>query len=102
MQAVLQPGYRTWDRVLRAARVAVVDPEADILGAVTAGGTSATGRAGGSRQGCGTDEGGPVTGQDWFEKDFYGVLGVPKDADPADQEGLPQARALDAPGPQPG
>ncbi|MGN8244098.1 nucleotide exchange factor GrpE [Cellulomonas soli] len=28
VQAVLQPGYRTKDRVLRAARVAVVDPEA--------------------------------------------------------------------------
>src|SRR5690606_10232537 len=28
-------------------------------------------------------EGGPVTGQDWVEKDFYGVLGVPKDADQA-------------------
>ncbi|GAA3809495.1 DnaJ C-terminal domain-containing protein [Cellulomonas soli] len=24
-----------------------------------------------------------MTGQDWLEKDFYGVLGVPKDADPA-------------------
>jgi len=22
-----------------------------------------------------------VTGQDWIEKDFYNVLGVPKDAD---------------------
>ena len=28
VQMVLQPGYRTADRVLRAARVAVVDPEA--------------------------------------------------------------------------
>ncbi|UJP40252.1 nucleotide exchange factor GrpE [Cellulomonas palmilytica] len=28
VQTVLQPGYRTKDRVLRAARVAVVDPEA--------------------------------------------------------------------------
>ena len=28
VQMVLQPGYRTTDRVLRAARVAVVDPEA--------------------------------------------------------------------------
>ena len=28
VQMVLQPGYRTPDRVLRAARVAVVDPEA--------------------------------------------------------------------------
>ena len=28
VQMVLQPGYRTKDRVLRAARVAVVDPEA--------------------------------------------------------------------------
>jgi len=28
VQQVLQPGYRTADRVLRAARVAVVDPEA--------------------------------------------------------------------------
>jgi len=26
-------------------------------------------------------EGGCVTGQDWLEKDFYAVLGVPKDAD---------------------
>ena len=28
VQMVLQPGYRTADRVVRAARVAVVDPEA--------------------------------------------------------------------------
>ena len=28
-------------------------------------------------------EGGGVTGQDWLEKDFYAVLGVPKDADAA-------------------
>src|SRR5690606_34385931 len=24
-----------------------------------------------------------MTGQDWFEKDFYATLGVPKNADPA-------------------
>jgi molecular chaperone GrpE len=28
VQMVLQPGYRTQDRIIRAARVAVVDPEA--------------------------------------------------------------------------
>src|SRR5690606_21206851 len=27
--------------------------------------------------------GGDMTGQDWIEKDFYAVLGVPKDADQA-------------------
>ena len=44
-----------------------------------------------------------MTGQDWFEKDFYATLGVPKNADAADdQEGLPQARPHPAPGPQPG
>ena len=49
-------------------------------------------------------EGGtPMAGQDWFEKDFYAVLGVPKDADAADdQEGLPQARAQAPPRRQPG
>ena len=62
------------DRVLRAARVAVADPSRD----------ATTFRGEGRR----------VAGQDWFEKDFYAVLGVPVDASAGrDQEGVPQARA---------
>ena len=39
---------------------------------------------------------------DWATKDFYAVLGVPKDADAADdQEGLSQARARQPPRLQP-
>ena len=42
-----------------------------------------------------------MASQDWFEKDFYAILGVPQDADAArDQEGLPQARPQAPPRPE--
>lgn len=38
--------------------------------------------------------GGSMASQDWFDKDFYKVLGVSKDISAADlEEGVPQARA---------
>ena len=40
----------------------------------------------------------PMASQDWFEKDFYAILGVPRRRRRrGDQEGLPQARAHAAP-----
>ena len=38
-----------------------------------------------------------MSNADWANKDFYTVLGVAKDADPAHQEGLPQAGAREPP-----
>ena len=51
---VFQPGYRIGERVVRPARVAVVDPE--------------------------YEERGRVSTKDFLEKDYYKTLGVPKDA----------------------
>ena len=42
-----------------------------------------------------------MASQDWFEKDFYAILGVPQDADAGrDQEGVPQARPQAPPRPE--
>ena len=36
-----------------------------------------------------------MASQDWLDKDFYAILGVPQDADDATiKEDVPQARAL--------
>ena len=59
--AVLQPGYRLGERVLRPARVAVAEPRV--------------------RSAFRTrEEGTPVSTKDYLDKDYYKALGVPKDA----------------------
>ena len=44
-----------------------------------------------------------MASQDWFDKDFYRILGVSKDvSDAGAEEDVPQARAHVPPGLQPG